>query len=197
MNQYRELLIGCGYSREKRIHPYKDPSRAYVSPYWRDLTTLDNNPECRPDVLCDLCDFNSHTYDTITGIYRRSFVNAFPEGNTFDEIHAYEVLEHAGAAGDYKLLFAQFTEFWRMLKPRGYFCATVPHWKSIWAWGDPGHMRVISAATLVFLDQDEYKIQIGKTAMSDYRALLGETNFKRVSQRQVGELFEFVLRAEK
>jgi len=42
-------------------------------------------------------------------------------------------------------------------------------WSSRWAWGDPSHTRVITADSLVFLDQTEYDKQIGKTSMSDFR----------------------------
>lgn len=188
MSEYRELLIGCGHSREKRIIPTLERPRSCNDGVWCNLTTLDNNPRCLPDVLYDLRDLANGFGGT----------ERFPFGsNSFDELHAYEVLEHVGSQGDHEAFFAQFAEFWRVLKPGGYFCATVPHWKSIWAFGDPGHTRVISSASLVFLDREEYRKQLGITAMSDYRNSLGDTNFKRVNERRVGELFEFVLRAEK
>ena len=41
----------------------------------------------------------------------------------------------------------------------------------MWAWGDPGHTRVINEGTLVLLSQKEYKKQVGKTQMTDYRHL--------------------------
>lgn len=177
---YQELLLGCGHSREKRIVPTLDRPREYGDPMWCNLTTLDINPECQPDIIFDLS------------------LNALPcNESLYNEIHAYEVLEHFGHQGNIRQFFELFSEFWRVLKPNGYLCATVPHWKSIWAWGDPGHTRVISAATLVFLDQEEYKLQLGKTAMSDYRKELGTTNFKRVHQQVKGDLFEFVLQAVK
>jgi cyclopropane fatty-acyl-phospholipid synthase-like methyltransferase len=194
MNDYKELLIGCGHSRNKRIIPPSSHHTDFVN-----LTTLDNNPACNPDVLCDLADFRTNVYErhAATGKLWRSLMNAFPTGNTFDEIHAYEVLEHIGRQGDYALFFAQFREFYRMLKPGGYFCATVPHWQSLWAWGDPGHTRVINEGTITFLDRREYERQIGKTSMSDYRAELEETNFEIVSAQTKGQTFAFVLRAIK
>lgn len=185
--KYRELLLGCGHSREKRLFPVVDspfvPGVRAPIREWVNLKTADVNPRCKPDVLFDL----NQPYD---------ICGHFPD-DWFDEIHAYEVLEHAGAQGDYELFFKQFNALWSIMKPNGVLCATVPNWTSIWAWGDPGHTRVISPATLVFLDQEEYAKQLGKTAMSDYRAQLGETNFKRVDVGVKGDNFNFILQAIK
>lgn len=189
-NEYRELLLGCGHSREKRIIiPSNDP----FSDKWVNLTTLDIDPECKPDIVFDL----STLADDWLPDPNFAEGDRYLAPNSFNEIHAYEVLEHCGAQGDYTLFFAQFREFWRVLKPDGYFCATVPDWKSIWAWGDPGHTRVINLGTLVFLSKSQYERQLGKTAMSDYRSLMGDMDFELVRHCTRGELFEFVLRAVK
>jgi SAM-dependent methyltransferase len=119
---------------------------------FENVTTLDNNVDHLPDVLWDL--------------------NEFPypfEDNTFDEIHAYEVLEHIGTQGDYRHFFKEFEEYARILKPQGSFFGSTPLWNDMWAWGDPSHTRVINSGSLVFLDQSEYERQIGKTPMSDFR----------------------------
>lgn len=141
-----ELLIGCGNSRDKRMSKQGDP------PGWSNLTTLDFSADCGPDVVHDL------------------EVLPYPfADNSFDEIHAYEVLEHTGQQGDWRFFFAQFGEFYRILKPNGCMFITVPTWNSVWAWGDPSHKRVLSLASVTFLSQVEYTKQIGKTSMSDYR----------------------------
>lgn len=143
----RELLIGCGNRNDKRI----DPSQKFG---WQDLTTLDHDPNCGADVVWDLDEF------------------PWPfEDSTFDEVHAYCVLEHLGRQGDYRSFFATFAEIYRVLKPGGYLCALVPHRLDKWAWGDPSHTRIIQPETLVFLDQRQYHEQIGKTPMTDFRWL--------------------------
>lgn len=143
----RELLIGCGNSRAKKVYVAGDSD-------WHDLTTLDHSPACQPDVLWELERLPLPFQDA-----------------TFSEIHAYEVLEHLGAQGDYRYFFHLFSDLWRLLEPQGLICATVPHWKSMWAWGDPSHTRVITTGTLTFLRQPSYEEQVGRTDMTDFRHL--------------------------
>lgn len=198
---YRELLLGCGSRRIKDLWigdlPFF-PGSEWAKPEYKEfqnVMTLDINSEHKPDIIFDLsmlglCPYILHPVN--------DKIVAFDE-STFDEIHAYEILEHIGAQGDYRCFFAQFEEFWRILKPGGFFFATCPAWHSIWAWGDPGHTRVISDASLVFLDQEQYKKQIGKTSMTDYRFCY-RGDFETVMQRyvgDVGESFQFILRARK
>lgn len=169
---YRELLIGCGSRREKLLKAPRHET-------WSNLTTLDINADHMPDVQWDL------------GRLPLPF-----DAETFDEIHAYEVLEHIGAQGDYKTFFAQFSEFWRILKPGGYLCATCPSWKSMWAWGDPSHTRVMTSGSLVFLSQAQYVKQVGKTAMSDFRYLY-KADFETAFVQEDDNQLAFVLRAIK
>ena len=167
-----ELLIGCGNDRRKKVTFPGIPTD------WTKMVAMDFDPSVKPDVVHDL----------------NVFPYPFPE-HEFNEIHAYEVLEHCGKQGDFQFFFAQFAEFYRILKPDGYFIATVRMWDSPWAWGDPGHTRVITRGSLVFLDPEEYK-QLGKTAMSDCRPWLN-CNFKVIALKEEQEMFGFVLQAKK
>lgn len=154
----KELLIGSGPSRVKKVLLEGQP------PTWENLTTLDMDPECGADVVWDL--------------------NQFPypfEDNSFDEVHAYEVLEHLGQQGDFRFFFKQFEELWRILKPDGGLFATVPGPKSPWVWGDPGHTRVITLDMLSFLDQDFYALKENgqpKYVQSTYYQKIYKGNFK-------------------
>ena len=167
----QELLIGCGSDRTKRL-------RCDESDGWTNLTTLDYVETHKPDLVWDLLDMPL----------------PFPD-NFFDEIHAYEVLEHLGQQGDYKLFFKQFTAFHRALKPNGHLCVTCPSRHSIWALGDPSHTRVLQKEMLMFLDQDSYS-QVGTTSMSDFRNIY-KANFKPMYVVEDDDKFEFILKAIK
>ena len=171
----KELLLGCGAARDKRLVVHGQPKA------WGELTTLDNNPAHNPDVEMDL---------SAKGMFLPF------HDNTFDEIHAYEVLEHIGQQGDYRAFFAQFEEFHRILKPGGFFCATCPSYRSEWAWGDPSHTRVITSGTLLFLSQAEYRRQVGKTPMSDFRSIY-KADFETVHCDEDEERLTFALKAIK
>jgi len=143
----RSLLIGCGNSRKKQIRPFGEPD-------FGELVTLDIDLNCGADIIHDL---NEIPYPL--------------QSSYFNEVHAYEVLEHVGRQGDVKFFFDQWNEFHRIMKDGGFFCGSVPKHDSVWAWGDPGHTRVITAETLSFLTEKHYE-QIGETASADYRHLL-------------------------
>ena len=166
-----ELLIGCGNSRRKK--------HSLNSPDWEELVTIDHDPNCGADVVHDLD------------------VTPWPfESNTFDECHAYEVLEHLGRQGDYHAFFRHFGEIYRILKPGGLLIATVPAWNDVWAWADPSHTRIIAPHTLVFLDRTEYQKQVGKSAMTDFR-WLGHGDFEPVAALTENGCFKFALEAHK
>lgn len=168
----RELLIGCGSNRAKKLQ-WEGRSE------WAALTTLDIAPQHNPDVIWD--------------------ANVLPlpfDDDSFDEIHAYEMLEHVGRQGDYQFFFDQWSDFWRILKPGGVFLGTVPLPSSVWAWGDPSHTRVIQRENFTFLVQPQYDAQVGVTAMSDFRHIY-KADFDIIHLRDNGDILEFGLQAVK
>jgi hypothetical protein len=139
-----------GLSPEGQPKPPKNFSEAFKP---ENIWKVDINPRCNPRIVHDL------------------EVLPWPLPlDCFDEIHAYEVLEHLGQLGDYKFFFALWRQLWHLLKPKGIVAASTPWWQSVWAWQDPGHRRVYSPELLVYLNQDEYVKQVGRTSITDYRA---------------------------
>ena len=140
-----ELVIGSGRLEKKSLGlPGQDRE-------WVDPVFLDINPDLNPDVVWDL--------------------NKRPlpfDDNTFDELHAYHVLEHVGVQGDYVGFFEEFWEYYRILKPMGHFMITMPSDQSIYAFVDPGHTRAFSPGIFNFLNKKNYK---SNEAMSDYSRL--------------------------
>lgn len=173
MTHQGELLIGCGGTRDKRV-VVNGTSRE-----WTKLHTLDINPDHNPDTVWDLTKL------------------PLPfQPNSLTEIHAYEVLEHTGQQGDYQFFFAQFSDFWRMLKPGGWLLGTVPAATSPWVWGDPSHTRAILPETFMFLSQQAYKDNVGKNAMSDFRYIY-KADFEMMFKQVTPEFFAFGLQAVK
>ncbi len=166
-----ELLLGCGSSRVRKLC-YGGRSE------WAALTTLDHSADHSPDVVHDL----------------ESIPLPFAD-ETFDEIHAYCVLEHVGRQGDWRFFFAQWSDFWRLLKADGLFFGICPAAGSPWAWGDPSHSRIISPESLICLNQPAYE-QVGISPMSDFRFVY-RADFDLVHSRTAGHHFEFVLKAVK
>jgi SAM-dependent methyltransferase len=146
-NDTRTLILGCGSDREKRI------ALSGQSKEWEGaVVRLDHNDSYEPDVVWDL---NQHPLPF--------------DDREFDEIHAYEVLEHLGSMGDAEFFFNEWNEYYRILKPNGLFFAIVPRIDSPWAWADPSHRRIIVPETLVFLQQKAYEENVGHGPMSDFR----------------------------
>lgn len=169
VGSYKELLLGAGSNRDRKVWGGKEKLK------FKNLITCDIEPSHGCDVVHDL------------NITPWPFAD-----NEFDEIHAYEVLEHLGQQGDAKSFFAHFSEIWRILKPGGQLYASCPMWDSPWAWGDPSHRRVITKHSLVFLCQKEYEKQIGKTAMSDFRSIY-KCNFEVLAIQEKEDALIFVL----
>ncbi|HEX6273463.1 MAG TPA: class I SAM-dependent methyltransferase [Polyangiaceae bacterium] len=168
----RDLLLGCGSRWDWRFNVGGRTG-------WGERVTLDIVPTHQPDVVHDL----------------RNPKLPFAD-DEFDSIHAYEVLEHIGPQGDAELMLAQFSEYWRILKPGGFLCATCPSWRSMWAWGDPSHSRVFNRGTLYFFSQAEYTKQVGKTPMTDFRYCY-RADFDLHYEKDDGESFVFALQAVK
>lgn len=168
-----ELLVGCGSRRDKLVY-FNGNSQ------WRGLVTLDHNDRHNPDIVWNL--------------------NQRPlpfEDNSIDEVHAYEVIEHLGnGIGDYRSWFAEWSEWWRILKPGGFVCGTSPARDSVWLFGDPSHCRVVSPEMMIFLHQPSYTEQIGKTPMSDFRNIY-QADFDLMLSEQKDETFIFALQAVK
>jgi SAM-dependent methyltransferase len=175
MSHYQELLIGCGHARDKRIEPrqcLKETSLEALPSHpahykWSQLETLDYEGLCNPDIVWDISRApwcrpigeDHHEPDAVQPLSESSY----------DEVHAYEVLEHVGQQGDFRAFFKVFSEIWRVLKPGGLLAATCPSRFSEWYWGDPGHTQGIPPAKLIFLSQEAYTDQQGRTQMTDYR----------------------------
>jgi len=167
-----ELLLGCG-SRSKKLLWLNGKKE------WAGLVRLDIEASHKPDVVHDL--------------------NVLPwpfDEDQFNEIHAYEVLEHLGQQGDARAFLGQFAEAWRILKPDGFLFATCPSVNSAWLWGDPSHRRVVSAETLYFLSQPNYTREVGVTPMSDFRSFY-QADFECEMSEDDGISFSFALRAIK
>lgn len=144
------LMLGAGHSKVQRR--FAGPNSAPEEE--TEWVTLDMNPECKPDVLMNLGDIEVGRH------------LPFAEG-TFDEIHTYEILEHYGTQGNYKGFFTGMKELWRILKPGGLLIGTCPSWNVQWAWGDPGHTRIITEGTLAYLTEEMYE-ERGKGPATDY-----------------------------
>jgi SAM-dependent methyltransferase len=137
------LLIGCGSSRIKKVH--EEGQQEWVGP----LTTLDMNPNCGADVVWDM------------------ETRPLPfSDESFDEIGAYDVLEHWGKQGDWRGFFDEMAEYHRLLKPRGVFRILVPIGQD--ALADPGHIRFFHQNYFAFLTKAFYEENAGKP-ITDYR----------------------------
>lgn len=159
------LVLGAGnrtlMSVQVNLPGSEIPDSLEFKDNFKDVWTIDIDPHAKPKIVWDL---------ESKEVYGDDVKLTWPvPDNYFDEVHAYEVLEHLGGMGDYKFFFALWRKIWDVLKPGGIVCATTPWWESVWAWQDPGHRRVYSPQILLYLSQPEYAAQIGKTSMTDYR----------------------------
>lgn len=159
------LNMGCGKRHLPELDDY-------------DVTTLDIDPGLNPDVVHDL------------NIHPLPF-----EDETFDQIHAYDVLEHLGTQGDYRFFFSEWNEYYRILKHGGKFIGSVPDEHGVWTWGDPGHRRVLPRSILTFLNRSSYD-SVGIRQITDYTRIY-KGNFKPELigfQDPHGDSYIFILR---
>jgi len=205
MSAYRELLLGCGHFRDRRLDVRQFVSKELYDPQipeserWRFVTTVDINPSCNPDYVMDLekgFETSQKPRPNDIDLFRSiGDVYWVLRDNVFDEVHAYEVLEHLGDQGNATQFFGDFDEMYRVLKPGGFLCGSVPSRYSPWLWGDPGHRRAILPESLTFLSRPCYD-QVGKTWMADYRGMfVGDWDV--VHCRDNEENMFFILRAVK
>lgn len=150
----RSLLLGCGNSRAKQVQ--------YDGADWLgELTTVDLDPNCGADILFDM-----------EGLGKRSWRHPFKKklpfaDNTFDDMGAFNTMEHWGVQGDFRGWFAECAEYWRVLKPGGLFYILVPIGED--ALADPGHTRFFQANWFGFLSQEFYKRNEAiKSCYTDY-----------------------------
>jgi SAM-dependent methyltransferase len=157
------LLLGAGNSRQKKVFTDgRDPA------WGGKLVTIDMDPNCGADVVWDL----------------ELRPLPFADGE-FDEIHAYDCLEHWGRQGDWRAWFDEMGEYHRLLKPGGEFAAVVPVGGD--AFADPGHTRVFSLNYFTFLSQDWYSHELARGApVTDYR-WYWKKNFRVVRLMSGGE----------
>jgi len=167
----RGLLVGAGSRIGFPLYPVglAEPD---------ELVRLDVNPAHNPDVVWDM------------------EKTPWPlESYSFDVVGAFEILEHLGRQGDEVSFFSHFYEIWRILKSGGVLVGTCPSYKSMWAWGDPSHKRVITSGSMTFLDQSKYS-EVGVTPMSDFRHLW-KGDFVAEHVKEGDDFLEFGLRAVK
>lgn len=142
----KTLLLGCGNSRTRKLL-YRGLTEEFD-----ELTTIDMNLSCDPDICMQL-----------DGYIKLPFGS-----ETFDEIAAYDFLEHIGQQGDWEGFFREFSEYHRVLKLNGTMGIIVPIGRD--AFADPGHKRMFSLNHFMFLSQDFYKESLDKgKSITDYR----------------------------
>jgi len=149
-------VLGAGNSRLHKVRTGLPAELEALGPSFDDnfeeVVTVDMDEASKPSIVFDLT------------------AELWPlPASHFDEVHAYEVLEHLTPQGDYKAFFTLWANIWYILAPGGLVCATTPWWESLWVWQDPGHRMCYSPALLTYLSQREYEKQVGTTAMTDYR----------------------------
>jgi len=145
------LILGVGNCKIRRV---KADNKALDYSDSK-VTSIDMNPDCNPTICMEL--------GGIGGERKLPF-----EDESFDEINAYDTLEHWGVQGDWKGYFREFEEYHRILRVGGQMCVLVPRGSD--AFADPGHVRFFSANHFGMLNQAFYQENTDKgTSCTDYR----------------------------
>lgn len=145
----RSLLIGCGHSRAKQL--YMDGRAEWAG----ELTTMDVSPICGADIVFDM------------EVVAQGGLLPFSD-EWFDEIGAFNTMEHWGRQGDFRGWFHECGEYWRVLKPGGTMHILVPIGQD--ALADPGHTRFFQRNWFGFLSQTFYeRNEVLQSCFSDYR----------------------------
>lgn len=142
----RALLLGCGSSRERKVSIGDDRATDFTD---FDLVTVDMNPDCNPTYVCMLPELP-------------------PNLGTFDEIHAYDSLEHWGIQGDWKGWIDEMERYHDLLNPGGRFFTLVPAGEDRFT--DCGHVRFFGENYFTILSNAWYEQQAAKgNHVGDYR----------------------------
>lgn len=131
------------------------------------FTTLDQYKYLNPDIVCQL------------GVQKIPLQN-----DSVDYVKAIHVLEHIGKQGETADWFYFWEELYRIMKPNGELYFEAPKWNSVWGFADPSHVRLLSPESLVFFDQDSYRIK--DNIISPFRI---NCDFKIIEYRDVGKTY--------
>lgn len=190
------LLLGCGNLHNKRIKFSSQPGDDGYEVIG-DGSPWDKFEDYARLQLHDIDPELQEKYENATQLFTLHDLNEFPypwADEAFDEIHAYEVLEHCGSQGDGDFFFAQFNEFWRMLRLGGYMMISVPMWDAEVAWGVPDHRRVLPPGIFGYLTEDYYKDVGQKEGYGDYRSYLDGRFWVAIAKHESEEQLHVVLR---
>ncbi len=170
----RSLLLGCGHNHSKQLQ------WGGKAEWAGELTKVDLYPESGADVVFDMDD-----------LALRGIPLPFPD-DTFDEIGAFNCIEHWGRQGDFRGWFREMAEYHRILKPGGLMFIVVPVGDD--ALADPGHTRFFQGNYFGFLSQAFYELNaIKQTCFSDYR-WIWKLNFDLLYLKEHGHHLAAVLR---
>lgn len=162
----RSLLIGCGRNLTKQVQ-YGGKAE-----WTGELTTMDINPNVGADIVFDM--------ERVAQGGQLPF-----DDDTFDEIGAYNTMEHWGRQGDFRGWFHECGEYWRVLKPGGIMSILVPVGGD--ALADPGHTRFFEQNYFGFLSQEFYtRNEVLKSCFTDYRGWAWTRNFEVLHLQEHG-----------